>query len=117
MAFPELGADRLYHQLAMTAAVTHVGHVQRPGSPALYSYDLLDMVGLEFPNDDDGELLTAIVKGLSDQLWCRTDPYGTIPNEELAVLQERTPSPPVRNAPTPMPATPAILSPGPVVSV
>jgi HEPN/RES N-terminal domain 1/RES domain len=52
------------------------------------SYDILDMVGLELPNDDDGELLTAILKGLSDQLWCRRDPYGMSRNEELSYSWE-----------------------------
>jgi len=45
-------------------------------------------IDLELPNDLDGDLFSAISQGLSDQLWCRRNPYGMSRNEELSYSWE-----------------------------
>jgi hypothetical protein len=51
------------------------------------SHEILYEIDLELPNDD-GSLFSAISHGLSDQLWCRRDPYGMSRTEELSYSWE-----------------------------
>jgi HEPN/RES N-terminal domain 1/RES domain len=51
------------------------------------SHEILYEIDLELPNDD-GSLFSAISQGLSDQLWCRRNPYGMSRNETLSYSWE-----------------------------
>lgn len=48
-----------------------------------YSDELLDEVGLEFPNDTDDVLRDAVLESLPNDLWCDMDYYSLRPEEIL----------------------------------
>jgi hypothetical protein len=48
------------------------------------SHDLLNQqIGLILPNDDDGRLLDILADCLGFEPWCKADPYGIGPDEQL----------------------------------
>ena len=51
--------------------------------PTMSTSALLEDVGLEFPRDEDGELLEAVCEGLGGETrqWVRKSPYSTSPEE------------------------------------
>ncbi len=53
------------------------------------SWEVLEELGLDLPQDQDEELLTAIRTGLDSELWCETDPYGLSPEQQLWFSWER----------------------------
>jgi hypothetical protein len=44
---------------------------------------LTEVIGLDFPNDDDGRLLDILINCFGDEPWCKRDPYGQRKDEWL----------------------------------
>jgi hypothetical protein len=44
---------------------------------------LVDQIGLDLPNDNDGRLLEALYECLGDEVWCQRDPYSLRKDERL----------------------------------
>ena len=47
------------------------------------AWDVLELVGLELPNDDDGCLFDAITYGLSDWRWSEANPFGITRQDDV----------------------------------
>lgn len=52
------------------------------------SYDLIEQIGLDLPNDD-GKLLEILVECFGDEPWCDRDPYAQREDERLVSSWER----------------------------
>lgn len=53
------------------------------------SQEILDEVGLDFPNDVDCRLRNVVADGLRNELWCDADPYALSPAEQLNFSWDR----------------------------